>query len=143
MVQDPLGSTIGTWMCRWFTKTAGSETKVSRDDFDRGSADPDRLHKAQQAWVSLVSSCKGIAFDIVNIEEPASEAWAKLVQHYQASGLKERRRLTIDFYMMKKDGAGRTPTEDPASRGSNGEGTGASGSARGPKGHRHCHPGRT
>ena len=37
----------------------------------------------------------------MNTEEPANEAWAKLVQHYQASGLKERRRLTIDFYMIK------------------------------------------
>ena len=40
----------------------------------------------------------------MNAEESASEAWAKLVQHYQAaSGLKERRRLTIDFYMMKME----------------------------------------
>ena len=36
----------------------------------------------------------------MNAEESASEALAKLVQHYQASGLKERRRLTIDFYIM-------------------------------------------
>ena len=28
------------------TETAGSETKVNHDDFDRGSADPDRLRKA-------------------------------------------------------------------------------------------------
>ena len=84
------------------TETAGSKTKVSRDAFDRGSADPDRLRKAQQAWVSLATSCKGVASDIiVNAEESASEAWAKLVQHYQARGLKERRCLTIDFYMMK------------------------------------------
>ena len=83
------------------TETAGSETKVNRDDFDRGSADPERLRKAQQAWVLLVTSCKGVAFDIVNAEESASKAWAKLVQHYQASGIKKRRRLTIDFYMMK------------------------------------------
>ena len=41
--------------------------------------------------------------DIVNAEESASEAWAKLVQHYQTSGLKERRWLTIDFYMMKME----------------------------------------
>ena len=39
----------------------------------------------------------------MNAEESASEAWAKLVQHYQASGLKERRRLTIDFYMTKME----------------------------------------
>ena len=39
----------------------------------------------------------------MSAEESASEAWAKLVQYYQASGLKERRRLTIDFYMMKME----------------------------------------
>ena len=56
------------------TETAGDETKVNRDDFDRGSVDSDRLHKAQQARVSLVTSCKGVAFDIVHAEELASEA---------------------------------------------------------------------
>ena len=83
------------------TKIAGSKTKINHDDFDRGSADPDRLRKEQHAWVSLVTSCKGVAFDIVNTEESASEAWAKIVQHCQTSGLKKRRCLTIDFYMMK------------------------------------------
>ena len=39
----------------------------------------------------------------MNVEESASEAWAKLVQHYQASGVKERRLLTIGFYMMKME----------------------------------------
>ena len=29
------------------TETAGDETKVNRDNFDRGSADLDQLHKAQ------------------------------------------------------------------------------------------------
>ena len=42
-------------------------------------------------------------FDIVNAEKSASEVWDKLVQHNEASGLKERRRLTIDFYMMKME----------------------------------------
>ena len=70
------------------TETAGDETKVNRDNFDRGSVDPDRLRKAQQVRVSLVTSCKGVTFDIVNAEESASEAWAKLVQHYHASGSK-------------------------------------------------------
>ena len=31
------------------TETAGDETKVNRDDFDRGSVDPYRLRKTQQA----------------------------------------------------------------------------------------------
>ena len=43
-------------------------------------------------------------------EESASEAWAKLVQHYQASELKERRRLTIDFYTLKME-LGEHPTK--------------------------------
>ena len=84
-------------------ETTGDETKVNRDDFDRDSADPDRIRKAQQAWISLVTSCKGVAFDIVNTEESASEAWAKLVQHYQTSGLEECRRLTIEYYTMKME----------------------------------------
>ena len=88
-------ATIGAWMCRC--------AYGNRDDFDRGSVDPDQLHKAQQAWVSLVTSCKEIAFNIVNTEESSSEAWAKLVQHYQAIGLKERQHLTIDLYMMKME----------------------------------------
>ena len=80
-------------------ETAGDETKANRDGFDRGSVNPDQLHRTQQAWVSLVTSCKGVAFDIANAEQSASEAWAKLVQHYQPSGLKERRRLPFDFYI--------------------------------------------
>ena len=36
-------------------------------------------------WVFHVTSCKEVAFDVVNGEEFASEAWAKLVPHYPAS----------------------------------------------------------
>ena len=39
----------------------------------------------------------------MNAEESAREAWTKFVQHYQASGLRERRRLAIHFYMMKME----------------------------------------
>ena len=38
-------------------------------------------------------------FDIVHAEESINEVWAKLVQYYQDSGLKERLRFTIDLYM--------------------------------------------
>ena len=85
------------------TETAGDETKVNRHDFDRCIVDSDRLRKAQQTWVSLITSCKGIAFDIVYAEESASEVWAELVHHYYTSELKERRLLTIEFYMTKMD----------------------------------------
>ena len=121
------------------TETAGDETKVNRDNFDSGSVDPDRLHKAQQAWVSLITSCKGIAFDIVNAEESDSETWAKLVQHYQASGLKERRLLTNDLYMTKME-LGERPRKFLLRVDQMVQGTGASRPARGPKGRRHRHP---
>ena len=39
----------------------------------------------------------------MNAEESASEAWAKLVQHYQVSGLKEPRRLIIDCFVTKME----------------------------------------
>ena len=51
------------------TETAGDETKVNRDDFDRGSVDQDQLYKAQQAWISLVTPYEGVTFDVVNAEE--------------------------------------------------------------------------
>ena len=50
------------------------------------------------------------------------------MQHYQASELKEHRRLAINFYMLKMEMG--EHTEVPASLGSNGEGTRLSGQAR-------------
>ena len=41
------------------TETAGDDTKLNRDDFDCGSADPDQIHNAQQACVSLVNYARG------------------------------------------------------------------------------------
>ena len=38
---------------------------ISRADFDYSSTDPERLQKAQQAWVSLMISSKGVVFEIV------------------------------------------------------------------------------
>ena len=46
------------------------------------------------------------------------------------------------LFLHDEDGAGKTPAEVSVSRGSNGEGTEANRSARGPKGRRHCHPKR-
>ena len=36
----------------------------------------------------------------MNAEESVSEAWVRLVQHYQASGLEERQSPTFDLYMI-------------------------------------------
>ena len=77
------------------------DMKIGSGDFDRSSVDPERLRKPHQAWVLLITTCKGVAFDIVQGAESPGKAWRRLLQHYSASDLKERRRLTVDFYTMK------------------------------------------
>ncbi|CAN0470048.1 unnamed protein product, partial [Ascophyllum nodosum] len=40
---------------------------------------------------------------IVQGADSPSQAWRQLVQHYRASGVKEWRRLALDFYSMKME----------------------------------------
>ena len=49
-----------------------------------------------QVWVSLITNCKGVAFEIVQGADSPSQAWRQLVQHYRASGVKEWRRLALE-----------------------------------------------
>ena len=80
------------------------DIKIWSDDFDSSSVDSERLRTAHQASVWLITTCEGVAFDNVQRAESPGEAWRRLVQHYRASGLKEWRRLTVDFYTMKMEG---------------------------------------
>ena len=61
------------------------------------------LQKAKQVWVSLITNCKGVAFEIVQGADSSSQAWRQLVQHYRASEVKEWRRLALDFYSIKME----------------------------------------
>ena len=85
------------------TAQGDDDLKIGRSDFTDDEADPEQLRTAHQAWVSLITTCKGVAFDIVQGAESPGAAWSGLMQHYRASGLKERRRLTVDFYTMKME----------------------------------------
>ena len=85
------------------TAQGDDDLKIGRSDFTDDEADPEQLRTAHQAWVSLITMCKGVAFDIVQGAESPGAAWSGLMQHYRASGLKERRRLTVDFYTMKME----------------------------------------
>ena len=76
---------------------------LARRGFECIGIDPERLRKAEQTWVSLITTCKGVAFEIVDGADSPSEAWRRLVQHYRAKGLTERRRLTVDFYTLKTE----------------------------------------
>ena len=79
------------------------DIKIGGDDFHRSSVDPERLRTAHQAWVSLITTCKKVALDIVQRAESPGEARRRLVQHYRANGLKERRRLTVDSCTIKME----------------------------------------
>ena len=85
------------------TTPAAQDVKVGADNFDGRQVNPETLPKAKQVWVSLITNCKGVAFEIVQGADSPSQAWRQLVQHYRASGVKEWRRLALDFYSMKME----------------------------------------
>lgn len=72
-------------------------------DFDENRVDPNVFQTACQVWCSLTTSGEGMAAEIVQSAEYPSEAWTKLVRHDRASGLKERCRLTVEFYTVKME----------------------------------------
>ena len=41
------------------------DIKIRSGNFDSSSANPKQLRTAYQAWVSLITTCKGVAFDIL------------------------------------------------------------------------------
>lgn len=70
------------------TVKGDEDIKVSAGSFDDSDYDPVRLRAAHQAWVILITTCKGVAYGIVRVK-------------VRAALLRERRRLTVDFYIMK------------------------------------------
>ena len=85
------------------TTPAALDVKVGAENFDGSQVHPETLRKDKQVWVSLITNCKGVAFEIVQGADSSSQAWRQLVQHYRASGAKQWRRLTLDFFSMKME----------------------------------------
>ena len=50
------------------------EVELGLSDFDSNGVPAARLQKANPVWVSLITSCKGVAFEIVSGSESLSEA---------------------------------------------------------------------
>lgn len=44
-----------------------------------------------------------MAIDIIEGAESPGEAWSRIIEHYRATGLKERRRFTVDFHTTKTE----------------------------------------
>ena len=77
------------------TTPATQDVKVGAENFDGSQVHLEMLRKAKQVWVSLITNCKGVAFEIVQGADSPSQAWRQLVKHYRASGVKEWQRLEL------------------------------------------------
>ena len=67
--------------------------RVGADDFDKSSIPAERIYKADAAWRSLITTCQGIALDLVLQTESPSEAWTALKAHYETNTQDKRRYL--------------------------------------------------
>ena len=56
--------------------------------------DPVRLRNAHVAWMTLINSCSGMAFEIVQRSNAPNDAWRNLDFHYRAKGTREILRLS-------------------------------------------------
>ena len=83
--------------------TATEEIKVGAEDFNSEGIDPIRVKRASEAWLSLITACKGTALDIVQSTDSPSEAWRLLLQRYRATGLKEKSRLMREFNSLRME----------------------------------------
>lgn len=81
-------------------RSAWRLSELGRNGFKSDDVSPERLRKANQVRVSLIAHWTGAAFEIVSGAESPDDAWSQLAQHYLASGLKRRRRLTVASYSM-------------------------------------------
>ena len=85
------------------TTPAAQDLKVGTETFDGSQVHPKTLQKAKQVWVSLITACKGVAFEIVQGADSPSQAWRQLLRYYRASSVKEWGRLALDVYAMKME----------------------------------------
>ena len=61
------------------TTPAAQDFKVGADNFDGSQVNPEMLRKVKQVLVSLITNCKGVAFEIVQGGDSPSQAWRQLV----------------------------------------------------------------
>ena len=80
------------------------EIRVGAEDFNSQGIDPLRAKQhASAAWLSVITTCKGTALEIVqNIDSPMLRG-LELLQRYRACGLKEESRLMRDFNSLKME----------------------------------------
>lgn len=73
---------------------------------DSPGVDQERLHGADVAWRFLTSTCKGMAFKIMEQAQSPSEAWTQLRSYYQAGDFSEHRRVQRELGTTAMEPAG-------------------------------------
>ena len=76
------------------TAAEGDGPCVGANVFDSSNVDPVRLRKAHVAWMTLINSCSGMAFEIVQRSNAPNDAWKNLESQYRAKGTREIIRLS-------------------------------------------------
>ena len=72
---------------------ATDETRVGAEDFNSQGIDPLQTKRASEAWLSLITTCKGSALEIMLSTDSPSAAWRELLQRHRACGLKGKNKL--------------------------------------------------
>ena len=80
---------------------ATDEIRVGAENFSSQGIDPLRAKRASEAWLSLITTCKGTALEIVQSTVSPRAVWRELLQRYRACGQKEKSRLMREFNSLK------------------------------------------
>ena len=81
-----------------FDAQPGQALRVGADDFDRSKIPAEQVQKAEQAWRSLVTTCQGVALDLVVQAQSPGGAWTALKTYYETGTQRKRRRLRQELY---------------------------------------------
>ena len=86
-----------------FDVLENGDIKIGRVGFDSSGVDPREFREADGAWKSLITTYKGVAFNIMKREESPSEGWRQLTAYYQVEGVREQRCLQKEFGFLKME----------------------------------------
>ena len=76
---------------------------VGAEDFNSQGIDPLRAKRASEAWLSLITTCKVTALEIVQSADSPNAAWRELLQRSRACCLNEKSRLAREFNSPKME----------------------------------------
>ena len=79
------------------------EIRAGAEDFNSQGIDPLRAKCASDAQLSLITTCKVTAPEIMQSTDSPSAAWWELLQRYHACGLKEKSKLMREFNSLKME----------------------------------------